>query len=42
MPYFYEGSATVTVMARYLGLEPAELTTLECAVRLPLINAFEY
>lgn len=34
MPYAYEGSATVTVMARYLGLEPAELTTLECAVRL--------
>ncbi|QSL86218.1 hypothetical protein [Pseudomonas atacamensis] len=34
MPYVYEGPASVTVMARYLGLEWAELTTLECPVRL--------
>lgn len=31
---FYEGLATVTVLARYQGREPAELTSLECPVRL--------
>jgi hypothetical protein len=30
----YEGLATVTVLARYQGQEPAELTSLECPVRL--------
>lgn len=34
MPYVYKGLATVTVMARYLGQTPVELTTLECPVRL--------
>lgn len=34
MPYVYKGLATVTVMARYLGQEQTELTTLECPVRL--------
>lgn len=35
--YVYEGLATVTVLARYVGQPPVELTTLECPVRL--INA---
>jgi hypothetical protein len=30
----YEGLATVTVMARYAGKPPVELTTLECPVKL--------
>ncbi|VEF10858.1 Uncharacterised protein [Pseudomonas fluorescens] len=34
MPYVYKGLATVTVMARYFGQAPLELTTLECPVRL--------
>lgn len=32
--YVYEGLATVTVLARYAGQSPVELTTLECPVRL--------
>jgi hypothetical protein len=32
--YVYEGLATVTVLARYLGHPPVELTTLECPVRV--------
>ncbi|WP_434673824.1 hypothetical protein [Pseudomonas sp. R1-15] len=32
--YVYEGLATVTVLARYVGLQPVELTALECPVRL--------
>lgn len=30
----YQGLATVTVLALYQGQEPAELTSLECPVRL--------
>lgn len=32
--YVYEGLATVTVLARYVGQPSVELTTLECPVRL--------
>jgi hypothetical protein len=34
MPHAYEGPATVTVMALYVGKEPNELTTLELPVVL--------
>ena len=34
MPYAYEGPATVTVMALYLGHHPIELTTFELPVLL--------
>ena len=34
MPYVYEGPVAVTVKARYLGLEPAELIAPEWPVRL--------
>lgn len=34
MSHVFEGLATVTVMARYAGKPQAELTTLECPVRL--------
>lgn len=34
MPYAYQGPATVTVMALYVGHEPNELTTLELPVVL--------
>ncbi len=33
----FEGFATVAVIARYEGRTPAELTTLECPVRLSKI-----
>ncbi|WP_223508564.1 MULTISPECIES: hypothetical protein [Pseudomonas] len=46
MPYAYEGPATVTVMALYMGQEPNELTTLELLVVLsnagPRIARIEY
>jgi len=34
MSEVYEGLATVVVIARYLGQDPIERTTLECPVRL--------
>ncbi|WP_415763212.1 hypothetical protein [Pseudomonas sp. CP4] len=34
MSHVFEGLATVAVIARYAGQPPAELTTLECPVRL--------
>lgn len=34
MPYAYEGLATVTVMALYVGQAPNELTTLELPIML--------
>ena len=34
MSHVFEGLATVTVIARYLGQAPIERTTLECPVRL--------
>lgn len=34
MSYAYEGLATVSVLASYPGQPPAELTTLECPVRV--------
>ncbi|WP_259697570.1 hypothetical protein [Pseudomonas fluorescens] len=34
MSHVFEGLATVAVIARYEGRPPAELTTLECPVRL--------
>ena len=34
MSYVYDGLATVTVMARYLGLLPVELSTFDCRVRV--------
>jgi hypothetical protein len=37
MSHVFEGLATVAVIARYEGRPPAELTTLECPVRLSKI-----
>ena len=34
----FEGLATVSVIARYEGQPPAELTTLECPVRLSKVG----
>lgn len=34
MPYAYEGLATVTVLALYLGQPPQDLTALELNVRV--------
>lgn len=34
MSFAYEGLATVTVMARYLGHPPVELTTMKCPIRV--------
>lgn len=38
MSYVYEGLATVVVIDRYEGSPPAELTMLECPVRLSKIG----
>lgn len=37
MSHVFEGLATVAVIARYEGRPPAELTTLECPLRLSKI-----
>jgi hypothetical protein len=39
MSHFFEGLATVAVIARYEGRPPAELTTLECPVRLSKVGS---
>jgi len=38
MSHVFESLATVAVIARYEGRPPAELTTLECPVRLSKIG----